>query len=203
MANRVQRTEEELRYQYAIQFKMLQKRCDAFYDGDRFEARDIATILRKLLYDHGQSKSVLQQLDMKENLQCLDSRALGNLSLASTQAAWPRTVIPFRPYTDENMVPFDIWWRGQEFHVLYKNIVFTRKELVLTIANQDGGAHVDPTIDERIAILGRKKSPWNVMYDDKEPIGLYEWELASMCAIGEELIYSLMPEDKRNKRINI
>ena len=44
---------------------------------------------------------------------------------------------------------------------------FARKELVLALANKDGGAHVDPQLDERYASLSRLNSlGWQVQTGD-------------------------------------
>ena len=56
-------------------------------------------------------------------------------------------------YNDSNLFPFDEWWKNQPFQVVYKNIIFAREELVLIVANQEGGTHVSPKIHKKIAAL--------------------------------------------------
>jgi len=178
---------------------MLARRCDAFYDGHADEARDIASILRKLLYDYGSSsQSLLGQIGIKEEYQYLDSRVHGNLHVQSMKGAWPRTVLPYEYYADKYLYPFKIWWEKQPFHVLYQDIIFTRKDLVLEIANREGGDHIDPHSDRRIATLMRKDSPWSTHISDGESTvatPMNNFELATICAIGEELLWTL-EEDK-------
>jgi len=89
----------------------------------------------------------------------------------------------------------------QQFHVLFTDVRFTREELVLNVAETDW-QHVDPSIDERLAILYRSRSPWLVYSDDPNNVRrIYGFEMATLCAIGEEVIYSLLPKDQRDIRI--
>jgi len=205
---RVPKTHKEKESLLTEQVLMLARRCDAFYEGHQFEARDIASILRKLLYDYGTSKSLLGQLGFKNKIKYLDSRMHGNLHLQSLKGVWPRTVVPYRLYNDEDTHEFDDWWNNQRFIILYKNVEFSRKELVLEIANRQGGDHIDPNSDKRIAMLNRNQSPWHTTsYDEKGEIieknSMYGFELASICAIGEELLWSI-EDDKgqANKRMH-
>ena len=192
MSERVPRSQSELQHQFNVQLQMLTRRCDSYYEGHHYEAHDIASVLRKMLYDYRQSKSVLGLIGQKETIKYLDSRVHNNLALPSLKGAWPRTVMPYSLYSDKDMHSFDEWWTKQRFVIQFKDVNFSREELVLTIANQDGGDHVDPTIDRRIAGLRRTKSPWRTISDGEgNDQGIYGFELASICAIGEELIYSL------------
>ncbi|UOD80369.1 hypothetical protein [Paenarthrobacter ureafaciens] len=52
---------------------------------------------------------------------------------------------------------FDDWWEQQVVDDKQGGI-FTRKQLVMALANQDGGAHVDPQIEERYHALSRLNS---------------------------------------------
>lgn len=61
------------------------------------------------------------------------------------------------PYLDSNdslLVDFDTWWGGTIFKDTKGNIL-TRRDLVLSLANKDGGAHVDPSLDEVYAKISR------------------------------------------------
>jgi hypothetical protein len=194
---RTPKTKQELGQQYIEQLSMLTRRCDAFYDGHQYEARDIASILRKLLYDYGSSsKSLLGQLDLKDSTKYLDSRVHGNLHIQSMRGAWPRTVVPYRLYEDRDTHAFEEWWKKQRFQIIYKDIEFSREELVLEIANREGGDHIDPNSDKRVAALNRSQAPWStILYNENNEVieekGMYGFELATICAIGEELLWSL------------
>lgn len=61
---------------------------------------------------------------------------------------------------------FEDWWTTPVFRDGYRSD-FSRKDLVLAIANQDGGAHVDPGIDEAYHRLSRGNSlGWSTMSGD-------------------------------------
>ena len=51
---------------------------------------------------------------------------------------------------------------------------FTREDLVKSVANQDGGAHVDPSLDEKYANLSRNDSfGWKAGTRDSN---ILQWE---------------------------
>jgi hypothetical protein len=54
------------------------------------------------------------------------------------------------PPPDRNIekIDFGQWWEGIVISDSNRN-VFCRKDLVLSAANKDGGAHIDPQIDEK------------------------------------------------------
>jgi hypothetical protein len=72
--------------------------------------------------------------------------------------------------------PFDVWWRTEEVVKDDHGLTFSRRELVLAVANQDGGSHVDPTLREAYARLSRSNSlGWifgaNGIEDAQAPLG--------------------------------
>ena len=54
-------------------------------------------------------------------------------------------------------IPFEQWWLSPVF-VDTKRQKVSRKELILTAANQDGGAHVDPVLDKKYTDLAKRNS---------------------------------------------
>lgn len=82
---------------------------------------------------------------------------------ATGQMAYiPRVSGPPSPRDQEKQMPFGIWWN--EIVVKDKlGEIFTRKDLVLQTADKEGGAHVDPALDEEYAKLARlNSSGWRV-----------------------------------------
>lgn len=46
---------------------------------------------------------------------------------------------------------------------------FTRRDLVLTVADQEGGAHIDPALNEAYANLSRFNSlSWKLVVNEEE-----------------------------------
>ncbi len=218
---RVPRLEGELEKIYAQQMAMLAARCDAFYDGTVHEALSAAGILSALLSEQGQT-SLLGQLGFKEKCKFLDSRHLNRLCLNSAKGSWPTTVMPFSVYTEKYLVDFDEWW-GQEFQLWYSNIIVTREELVGAIRNKEAN-HVDPKTTKKIAAVRRSRSGWQrqitenedgttQMYvgvslsrqplpEDSKMEEISDYELASVIAIAEEVLFTLTPEPENRKRMH-
>ena len=85
---------------------------------------------------------------------------------------------------------FETWWEGVVF-IDGKGQKMTRKELILAVANQDGGAHVNTTLDAKYADLSRNNSfGWSALDGGKtEP--LKGAELAAVRQIAHEVIKTL------------
>lgn len=221
---RTARLPGELEKLYEEQIAMLADRCDAYYDGKHYEAKSAAAIIHTLLYDYGKSsQSLLGQLGLKEKTKFLDSRAT-DLILHSAKGAWPRTVLPFKQYRDENLFSFDEWWEEQPFKLYYKDVVFTRCELIEAIRNKEGGGHVSPYTLKKIAVVRRRRSGWHrsITENDDGTTTMYvgisltrqaptvdsnleeisDYELASICAIAEEVLFSITPEPENRKRMH-
>ncbi len=69
---------------------------------------------------------------------------------------------------------------------------FTRKDIILNVANKDGGAHVDPTLPEMYYELSRKNSiGWKLITDETVMDFSVGPELASIRQIAYEIIVTL------------
>lgn len=85
----------------------------------------------------------------------------------------PKPTSRFVPLCGENekfhpFVPFLAWWKAVVFKDQRGNR-FSRKDIVLTVANQDGGAHVDPELDEDYDALSKKNTlGWTFKSGDAE-----------------------------------
>ncbi len=69
----------------------------------------------------------------------------------------------------------------------------SRKDLILAVANKDGGAHVDPVLDEKYADLSRRNS---LAWRTSSPRGdapLKSPEKAAVRQITHEILKSLNP----------
>ena len=84
-------------------------------------------------------------------------------------------------------VPFDRWWNEVVISIP-ERFDLTRKDLVLTMANQDGGVHVDPSISEPYYELTREKAMGITMGDGTVDDCI---ESASVRQIAEETLRSI------------
>ena len=154
---------------YREQLDFLSSSCGAFDRGRPHEAKRIATTLRVLLHDTKRSHSLLRQLGWKDELRLPDTAGevdpanltpTHNLLMMRIQTDTDgQTSFDWVPFLDDSPRPvrqllFADWWdmivvkdaNGEEF---------SRSDLVLALANQEGGAHIDPKSRQRIQALKR------------------------------------------------
>jgi len=142
----------------------------AFDEGSHPEAQNIAARLRVLLHDTRLSHSLLGQLRVKERLPYLDTNSaempaeviqmggglcmisamLGPEDTASSRYRAPLDVLaPDRIHPPQAFVD---WW-GDPVVDDDRGRPISRRQFVLWLANEEGGAHIDPTIDDTYAEL--------------------------------------------------
>jgi hypothetical protein len=152
------------------QIRLLRNSTRLFDDGELDEACRIATAIRVLVHDSGPSKSLLFKQMKITDLLFFDTAVPRNArSLSpyhglieielSPQPRWgwfPHVFGGVDPPPTTPRKPFESWWTTV---VLEDNrgVVFTRKDIVLAFCNKDGGAHVDPELDERYERLEKSK----------------------------------------------
>ncbi len=143
------------------QIRFLLRSCEAFDNGDDAEAVRIAAILRVLLHDKGRSTSLLTHIGKKE-IQFLDTNSgfnpknlfptfEGLTIMKAFQQNGPTHVAPLKitpPYRMNKWTTFEKWW-NDIVYVDKKKSQFTRKDLILTLSDKEGGAHVDRDIDQK------------------------------------------------------
>ncbi len=124
------------------------------------------------------------------------------MTLIQTRLSFPDRM-DYVPYLDEcfsifpilKKINFESWWN--ETVILDKNkSKFSRKLLVLSLSNKDGGAHVDHTLDEQYANLSRFNSlNWVLITSEHEIKGPSTGpEIASVRQIAYEVLLTLKDE---------
>lgn len=162
MDNEIELTRQDLIEQLIEQIDFLIDACNRFDEGDYKYAKQIASIIRVIIYDTKTSHSILKQLGEKETM------------LFCSTASFPKNAIffismvhPYRNYIKDvqgnnrelntflpnlhygnvkKWVTFNQWFNHNV--LISKPNHFSRKDLLLFVTNKDGGAHVDPYIDE-------------------------------------------------------
>jgi hypothetical protein len=182
-------TQTELIDALREQVEFMKRSSWAFDRGFEDEAKRLAVVLRVLLHDTGASRSVLGQLNVKQNLRFLNTAdpidpfnlmptwGLVHLTFGISPDGTPNAryeprrndpvdvgepppdladKLQARPiYVPE--LPFDRWWQEPVTRDAHGNL-FSRRDYVLTLSNQDGGAHVDPALNDAWAALTRDNS---------------------------------------------
>ena len=201
---KVDLTNQELVEHLEEQLGFLRRSADAYDEGHHGEAKRMAVTIRILVHDTGASASLLGQLDrlggsffstaaphQPENIS-----THGGLVFHAGEGSEARYVamLDVVPYKD--WLPFKAWWEEPVF-VDDQRVTLTRRDLVLTAANQDGGAHVDPALDETYRRLAKENSlGWKVVDKDGEhPIPLAE--RAAIRQIAHEVLRTLNPKYRK------
>lgn len=147
------------------QIGFLKASADAFDLGAEAEAKRLAIALRILLYDGGQSKSLLGQLEIldRDFFDSAEPVTPGNLVPHSGLVALKigangsEFVAMLDDLPSHRDTSFGDWWQAAVFVDPAGNQL-SRNTLVRIVADQDGGAHVDPSLDAIYSALTKNNS---------------------------------------------
>jgi hypothetical protein len=199
---RIKRSRNELKQELIEQLELLQHACDSYDSGFEAIGKHIALSLRILLHQHGQSQALLEQLGLRNfcyfdtagplsptnlltecNLLALHATSEGSKYMPTCQVG----MSPENP----RKIRFPDWWNNPVLKD-NKNRKFGRRDLVLHVADTDGGAHVDLDLDESYMEISRKNSlGWYFTKDNITEALQGRPELACMRQIAHELILTL------------
>jgi hypothetical protein len=156
------KSEKELLGHLLIQIAFLERSASWYDNGAEEEAIRLATAIRILVHDTNNSHSLLSQLDKKDILfydsaikyipNAFQTFCLTSIRMSTKKGAEYRAPLDGR---DMEKIDFIKWW---EENIIFKDNsgnIFTRKDLVRNVADKDGGAHVDPNLQEAYANLSR------------------------------------------------
>jgi hypothetical protein len=216
--NKVIKSEDELKEDFKLQLELLKVLADQYDKGDTIVGKSIATSIRVLVYDTDNSHSLLSQLCLK-NRKFFDTASpvvegvsgetqrIGSFCGLVGIGVGIKNKQSYIPYLDETpgdkfgFVDFNEYWNRNIFIDNNKN-KFTRKDIVLAITNQDGGAHVDPKIDEKYKQLSRQNSlGWKTSVDGKIWDNSQGSELATVRQIAHELLHTFEPDYPYKKMV--
>ncbi len=166
---KVKQTEDELLGHLKDQMEFLMSSSDSYDNGFIGEAKRLAVIIRVLLHDTDKSTSLLTQLG-KKNVgfydTCIDYNPhnllahMGLIMVKMSTGIGSEYIAPLdrpSPKRMKGKVSFDDWW-GKMVFKDSKGSIFTRGDLIKTVANREGGAHVDPKLDEDYVNLSKYNS---------------------------------------------
>ncbi|MEF1312378.1 hypothetical protein QTO01_20170 [Vibrio mytili] len=198
----VKQTKQDLLIHLKDSCDFLEISSKAFDEGYIGEAKRLATTLRVLLHDTQNSKSLLSQLKVKVKMRYLNSaypfdsknlishHGLVGLKISDAGGEYSAHLDSFKG--DSNYVKFPDWWNEIVICDLQKN-QFCRRDLVLALSNKDGGAHVDPKLNDTYAALSRGNSVGWTFHsrDDEAGDELLGVELHSVRQIAYECLESI------------
>ena len=156
------------------QMDFLQASAERFDSGHEHEAKRMATVVRVLLYEKGQTP-LLREMNLREEVDWLSLGSAfeaGNLavtnSLVSMRMSFPagasfesHATIPGQPLPWAHWREFDSWWSGDPvIHNPQSGLSFSRRNLILMLANRDGGAHVGRLSKEEQVLASGQATSW-------------------------------------------
>lgn len=165
---------QNFRQQFEEQIGFLRSSSEAYDAGKEPEAKRLSVNLRVLVHDTGRSVSLLRHLNIKDELQFVDTAPpppppgvipIFNGGLCQARKTFGEgsktQIVPVLDMDPErNAMPrqcFADWWETPVLHD-HEGNAFTRKEFVLAVADQDGGAHVDAQLEPAYEALTRGNS---------------------------------------------
>ena len=196
-------TEEDLRDQLKVQIGFLVQSSDAYDRGNVDEAKRLAIALRILLHDKGRTSVSLLTLLNKKDILFYDTAleynpnnllSMPGLVMLKAGPDGGEYIPPLDMRCSKGKIPFPQWWSNIVV-VDIKGNKSTRKDLVLTVCEKDGGAHVDPKLDEVYYAFSRSNSlGWKYQKDGVVQDFTGRPELASIRQVAYEVLKSLKDE---------
>ena len=188
------------------QVQLLDILGEQFDAGHRVVGYPLATVVRVLVHDTAQSHALLAQVGELTTTKFLDTSApinprnlISDFGLVVMQMTigkgneWvPRCAAPSFPVATPRDVAFTSWW-GTDVMKDAKGRTWSRRGMVLAIANKEGGAHIDPQqpIDIR-AIEVENSMGWKYVDPVKGDVPMREGPLLpSIREIAYELEHSI------------
>ena len=205
--------ENNLKEKYDEFLELLMILCDSYDSLDKeILALPISTAIRVLVHDTENSTSLLKHLEKKdvEFLSTNHKTTNENIHLGLVRRInvgvkngiggearyWPLCNEKYFPMPNSNnKLPFINWW---ETEIIFSshNSFLTRKDLVLSVANKDGGAHFDQKVQKKYADFRHTWSGGSTLVGTKsgikrgyDNIPIYP----AIRQIGYELLCTLKP----------
>ena len=152
----------------------LKRSCESYDAGATDEAIRIATIIRVLIHNTKTSTSLLKHLNATTiNLLSTTSNitpntvmyfGLGMIQLSGSNCRYFPS-LDFGPVKE--MIPVSQWW-NQIVFVLDPQTRLSRRKIILSAANQDGGAHVDASLSKEYEALSSDGAIGHFTYGSNE-----------------------------------
>lgn len=203
--SKYQRNYREIKEHWEDQIEFIQESLISFDNGKEKEARRIAVAIRIMFHDTAKSSSIYRQLDKD-----IIFKLLSDLySPANLLSSWGLLQLHMSPEgfaylanLDESsrerifFMTFDDWWNQIVFDD--KSHYFTRRDIIMFVANKDGGAHVDSEISESYSKLLYYNSIGWVDQNGNPPLNnpLYQ----AIRVIAQEIIDSIQLDNFSTRR---
>jgi len=132
------------------QLRFIRRSSEAYDQGAEEEALRIATSLRVLFHQTGASTSLITHLGFSAKKMLSSSRGHGDWKDYLSHEINLSSPVPIRMrpiLSDEfHELAIDDWWQHEAVFV-HNGTDHSRRKLILSAANRDGGAHVDADLE--------------------------------------------------------
>jgi len=167
---RVERQTDDLILQLKEQVYFLMTSARLFDEGNEVEYKKLTVPIRTIVYDTGNMTSLLKQLGKKEILFLDTASAFNPTNLApsncltimklstSSGCEYVAPLGNLSPARANKKIPFDQWWQKNIICKDNQANTFTRSDLVLNVAQTDGGVHIDPKLKADYVALAKENS---------------------------------------------
>jgi hypothetical protein len=199
------RTHNELLVELGEQIEFLKRSAESYDNGFDGEAKRLALALRILVHDTKTSHSLLGQLTrlngkfigsaiLEEPINKFPYSGLASILMVGSESKYVALLDDV--FGHAVWLPFKEWWTQVIFDD-HQGTNLTRRELILTAVDKDGGAHVDPELDGAYHKLFRGDSlRWQVVKEGvRSPIPLAE--RAAIRQIAHEMLRTLEPKYRK------
>ncbi len=144
------------REKFEEQLRFLARSSGLFDQGHEDESIRLATSLRVIFHDTRGSTSLMTHLGLKDVKMLSSSRGHGNWKdyLAHEINLSAPDPVRMRPLLGNQFVQLSLedWWSNETVFV-HANESFSRRLIILSAANKDGGAHVDRQLEAYYEVL--------------------------------------------------
>lgn len=198
---KVKQSKEELLRHLEDNIGFLKTSAATFDAGNFAEAKRLATTIRVLAHDTSQSKSLLSLVGYKNGMGFLDTaydfnpknlmrhHGLVGVKIGNDGSGYWAPLGEHIHRNQNRYVFFPDWW-NKVVIVDSAKAKFCR-DLILALSNKDGGAHVDPSLNEDYANLTRNNSVGWFSNINGVKEGLNDIELHSVRQISYEIAVSI------------
>ncbi len=198
METKISRSKDELFEKLKVQCGFLEKSARAFDNGDLDEATRMAGVIRILVHDKNQSKSLLGQLDLKgTGFYDTSGPELKNVVGTPYFVRFEIRGSEFKMFPSldraihkRRTVRFEDWWE-QPILKSVPDISFSRRDIILNVAEKDGGAHVDPSLPKEYYDLTTGEALGISIVVSGRKISLDRMELYAIRQFTYELLKSI------------
>lgn len=193
--NMVSQSQHDLERHLEEHYGFLVASSESYDRGSLAEAKRLAVSIRVLVHDTPASASLLGQLGMKGGTFIDTATERPQPGIRTSYAGLigmflgrgSSKYLPHLDSSESKTVPFEQWWNAPII-IDFAQREITRRRLILAVANKDGGAHVDPELDDIYADLSRSNSMGRMYSSDGPWEPIIGVEHASVRQVAHEVL---------------